>query len=171
MNTRLARLVAELRPADAVNVIGDLSGLPFYDADVEALGTPASVADLRAAVAAAEVVVVVSPEYNGTVPGLLANAIDWLSRPPRQSVLQDKPVLVLSASPTSYGGARAAEHLRNVLGHVGAAVLATGLSVATAHERLGPAGADPQVLAELADLLAVALVPPVLDPAPLAFPA
>jgi chromate reductase len=161
LNTRLARLVAELRPADAVTVVTGVTRLPFYDTDLEAAGTPGAVAELRAAVTAADLAVLVTPEYNGTVPGLLGNAVDWLSRPPRQSVLRDKPVLVLSASPTPYGGTWAAEHLRRVLSRVGATVLPAGLSVPAAHQRLGAAEPDPQVVTDLADLLAKAL-----DPAP-----
>ncbi len=163
LNTRLALLVAELRPADVVTVVSDLDRLPFYDADQEAAGTPQALAELRATVTAADVVVVVTPEYNGTVPGLLGNAVDWLSRPPRQSVLRGKPVLVLSASPTPYGGTWAAEHLRKVLTRIGATVLPAGLSVAAAHRRLGSAEPDRQVVADLADLLIETL-----DSAPLA---
>jgi len=159
LNTRLARLVAGIRPADAVTVVNDLTPLPFYDADLEAAGTPAAVVDLRAAVMAADLVIVVTPEYNGTVPGLLGNAVDWLSRPPQHSVLRDKSLLVLSASPTPYGGTRAAEHLRGVLARIGATVDPAGLSVAAAHQRLGSAGPDPQLLADLADLLATTLDP------------
>lgn len=153
LNTRLARLVAELRPTDTVAVVSDLSRLPFYDADLEVEGTPLAVAGLRAAVSAADLVVIVTPEYNGTVPGLLANTVDWLSRPADQSVLRGKPVLVMSASPTPYGGTRAAEHLRTVLARIGAAVLPTGLSVAAAHQRLRATDPDPQVVAALTNLL------------------
>ena len=153
LNTRLARLVAELPPADRVSVRADLDRLPCYDADLEAAGTPPAVAGLRASVAAADLLVIATPEYNGTVPGLLANAVDWLSRPPRQSVLRGTPVLVVSASPTPYGGTWAAEHLRAVLTRIGAAVLPAGLSVATAHQALGAGEPDPQVVRELADLL------------------
>ena len=109
---------------------------------------------------------VVTPEYNGTVPGLLGNAVDWLSRPARQSVLRDKPVLVLSASPTPYGGARAAEHLRGVLNRIGAAALPTGLTVGHAHQRLLGDQWDPQVVTDLAELLAQTL-----NPQPLPIPA
>jgi chromate reductase len=165
LNSRLARLVADLRPADAVTVVTNLTRLPFYDGDLEAAGTPASVADLRDAVGSADVVVVVTPEYNGTVPGLLCNAVDWLSRPAHQSVLRDKPLLVLSASPTPFGGARAAEHLRGVLTRIGASVFPVGLSVAAAHQRLDPAEPDSQMVADLVDLLAGTL-----DPAPQGIP-
>jgi chromate reductase len=150
LNSRLARLVADVRPADTVTLIDDLRQLPFYDGDVEAAGVPASVRALRSEVAAADVVVIVTPEYNGSVPGVLANAIDWLSRPHQESVLQDKPVVVLSASPSRYGGVRAAEHLRTVLGFIGATVLPGGISVAAAHERVGGESVDPEVRRELA---------------------
>lgn len=156
-NTRLAHLVAAVRPQDAVRIRKDLNVVPFYDGDTEAEGIPQPVQELRADVAAADVVVFVTPEYNGTVPGVMANAVEWLSRPARQSVLQDKAVMVLSASPTPYGGTWAAEHLRGVLARAGAAVQPLGLSVATAHQRLGPFPADPELLAELTGLLTDAL--------------
>jgi NADPH-dependent FMN reductase len=68
LNTRLAHLVGDLRPGDLVAVVTNLDRLPFYNADVEAVGTPPAVAQLRSAVAAADGVVIVTPEYNGTVP-------------------------------------------------------------------------------------------------------
>lgn len=154
LNTRLAHLVSQLRPADTVSVVSDLTGLPFYDGDLEAAGIPAPVSDLRNAVERADLVVFVTPEYNSTIPGLLANAVDWLSRPRGKSVMLGKPVLVLSASPTPYGASWAAEHLRKVLTHVGAEVSPAGLSVGSAHERLGRAEPDPSVMATLTELLA-----------------
>jgi chromate reductase, NAD(P)H dehydrogenase (quinone) len=151
-NTRLARLVREVGPDDHVAVVSDLAALPFYDADVEEMGIPAAVATLRGCVAAADVVVFVTPEYNGTVPGVLANAVDWLSRPHGRSVLQGKPVLVLSASPSRFGAVRAADHLRTVLHRIGAEILPAGLSVAAAHRRLAEP-VDPEVVVQLADAL------------------
>ena len=135
-----------------MTVVSDLAGLPFYDADVEAIGIPSAVTALRRAMAAADVVVMVTPEYNGTVPGVLANAVDWLSRPHGESVLQGKPVLVLSASPSRFGGVRAANHFRTVLERIGAEVLPAELSVSAAHQRLGEP-VDPGVVAQLADVL------------------
>ncbi len=155
-NTRLARLVRDLRPQDRVTVVSDLTVLPFYDADVEALGVPGVVASLRRAVAQADAVVVVTPEYNGTVPGVLANAVDWLSRPHGQSVLEGKPVVVLSASPNRYGGVRAAEHLRAVLRRIGALVAPQGMSVSAAQQRLGEP-VDPEVVDQVAAVLSEAL--------------
>lgn len=156
-NTHLARLVAAVRPEDAVHVRNDLNVVPFYDGDVETEGIPEAVQQLRSDVAAADVVLFVTPEYNGTVPGVLANGVEWLSRPARQSVLQGKAVMVLSASPTPYGATWAAEHLRGVLARAGAEVRPAGLSVATAHQRLGQLPPDPELLAELTALLTDAL--------------
>ena len=155
-NTRLAQLVRELRPRDRVTVVSNLAALPFYDADVEAVNIPPSVAARRGAVAYADAVVAVTLEYNGTVPGVLGNAVDWLSRPHGRSVLAGKPILVLSASPSRFGAARAAEHLRAVLGRIGAEVQPVGLSVAAAHQRLGEL-VDQDLLVQVTDVLAQVL--------------
>lgn len=157
LNTRLARVAAAVRPADTVTVLDDLSRLPFYDGDLESAGVPAPVLELREDVAKADALVFVTPEYNGSVPGMLANAVDWLSRPPHQSVLREKLVVVLSASPSRYGGIRAAEHLRKVFGSIGADVAPIGVSVARAHERLLRDGPDPRLEAEVDHVLATVL--------------
>ena len=154
LNHRLARMVVDVRTADDVELVRGLDLLPFYDADLEAAGTPAPVERLRDAVHAADLLVMVTPEYNGTVPGLLANAVDWLSRPHRASALGGKPALVLSASPTPAGGANAAAPLRAVLARAGSDVIPTGLSVAVAHTRLTADTVDPQLFAALDALLA-----------------
>lgn len=157
LNTRLAQVVAAVRPEDTVTLMNGLDRLPFYNGDVEAAGDPAAVQELRAAVAEADALVVVTPEYNGTVPGMLGNAVDWLSRPPGESVLQRKPVVVLSASPSRYGGIRAAEHLRTVLSYIGADVAPVGVSVPGAHRRFVGGVADRELAAEVAQVLAKAL--------------
>ncbi len=158
LNTALGRLVVDVRAADEVRLVTRLDAVPFYDGDLEARATPPPVAELRNAVAEADVLVLVTPEYNGGVPGVLKNAVDWLSRPHRESALAGKPALVLSASPSRFGGLRAAEHLRAVLGYAGAAPIPDGLSLARAHERFAYDGsADEQLHAELRDLLHRAL--------------
>jgi chromate reductase len=159
LNTRLARLAANTLAPDAATVISDLDRVPYYNGDVEAAGLPAPVVELREAVAEADTLVIVTPEYNGTVPGLLGNAVDWLSRPPDDSVLRRKRVVVLSASPSRYGGIRAATHLRTVLGHIGADVVPEGLSVARAHQRLDEQSADPDLISKLTEILHDALQP------------
>lgn len=157
LNTRLARLVARLQPADRIHLVSDLDRLPFYNADREADGVPRPVAELRTAVQDVDLLVLVTPEYNGAVPGLLANAVDWLSRPHHESVLHNKPALVLSASPSPSGGARAADQLRATLTRIGANVLPAGLSVPAAHTRLGAKDPDPQTVADLTRVLDDAL--------------
>ena len=132
-----------------------LTELPFFDQDSEGSPPPA-VRELRAQVAAADVVVVVTPEYNGTIPGLLGNAIDWLSRPydDQPAVLRGKPVLAAAASPGGVGGVRALVSLRTVLGNAGADLLETTLSVSEVHQRFAGDQPDAQLADELAALAA-----------------
>ncbi len=116
-----------------------LTTLPFFDQDLEG-DVPAVVRDLRAQVERADAVVVVTPEYNGTIPGLLGNAIDWLSRPYAAGALVGKPVVAVAASPGAVGGARAVVALRTVLGNAGAQLVGPPLSVDGVDARLeGPA--------------------------------
>jgi chromate reductase, NAD(P)H dehydrogenase (quinone) len=91
--------------------IGDL---PLYDEDLRQAGYPPAVEALRAALAAADAILIVTPEYNYSVPGVLKNAIDWASRPPNQP-FEDKPVAIMGASPGLLGTARAQYHLRQML--------------------------------------------------------
>ena len=129
-----------------------LTELPFFDQDREAT-PPAAVEQLRAQVAAADAVVVVTPEYNGTIPGLLGNALDWLSRPYGAGALRDKTVVAVAASPSGFGGARALTALRTVLGNLGASVVDTSLTVPAVHNRLDEAGADAELTASVVALL------------------
>lgn len=94
----------------------DIGTLPHYNADFDPL--PDTVVALKAAIAEAAGLVIVTPEYNYSVPGVLKNAIDWASRPGYQSVLRDKPVFIASVSGGALGGVRAQAHLKNVLGGV-----------------------------------------------------
>jgi chromate reductase len=89
-----------------------LAGVPFYNQDLDGPQPPAEVAQLRAAIAAADGLVVCSPEYSFGMPGVLKNALDWAARPGNASVLKGKPVLVMSASPAFTGGARVHAQLR-----------------------------------------------------------
>ena len=90
----------------------DIGSLPHYNAD---LGAPEIVEAFKAAVEAADGLVIVTPEYNYSVPGVLKNAIDWASRPAYASVFKDKPVLVASTSGGALGGVRAQAHLKYML--------------------------------------------------------
>ncbi|GAB7189933.1 NAD(P)H-dependent oxidoreductase [Kineococcus sp. NUM-3379] len=156
LNTRLAHAVAEALPEAEVSVEAGLARLPHYDADVEAQGAPEVVQELREAVAASDLLLVATPEYNGTTPGVLVNALDWLSRPYAQSVLIGRPAAVLTASPGARGGVRARSHAAQLLATIGAEVAGEGLALAHAGDRLAPA-ARATLLEEIRTALAPAL--------------
>src|SRR5918995_4361499 len=111
-NRALLRAATELAPPALQIVIHELDGIPLYNGDVEATGAPASVVELRDAIRQADGLLIATPEYNHGVPGVLKNAIDWLSRPPRDSALNGKPAAVIGASPGMTGTARAQSQLR-----------------------------------------------------------
>jgi len=96
--------------------------LPLYNEDVRELGYPAPVSQLRAQMAKADALLIVTPEYNYSVPGVLKNAIDWASRPPDQP-FNKKPVAIMGASPGRVGTARAQYHLRQTFVCLNANVL------------------------------------------------
>lgn len=95
----------------------DLREIPPYDADVERSGDPRAVRDLKAAIADADALLIATPEYQHSIPGLLKNALDWASRPPRSSVLRRKPAAVMGATPGRTATARAQADLKKVLAY------------------------------------------------------
>jgi len=106
VNRRIAELLVERAPEGVtVDIVDGLSQIPFYNEDIDnASDVPAAAATLRARVAAADRVLAVTPEYNGTMPAVLNNAIDWLSRPYAAGALVGKPFGVVGTTPTPYGG-------------------------------------------------------------------
>ncbi|WP_174275229.1 NADPH-dependent FMN reductase [Sphingomonas bacterium] len=97
-----------------------IGNVPHYDGDLEvASGVPSGAMQLGQMISDADSVVIVSPEYNTSIPGVLKNAIDWVSRVPG-GPFANKPVLIASASPGPFGGVRMHQHLRQVLSGVGA---------------------------------------------------
>ncbi|MDP3891829.1 NADPH-dependent FMN reductase [Nocardioides sp.] len=129
--------------------------VPLFDEDVEAVGWPAPVQGLREVVAAADALIISTPEYNGSMPGGLKNALDWLSRPHGASLLEGKLVATLSASPSPYGGKWAQDHLRHVLGVCSARLInAEELVVGRVFDARNDAGdiVDPETLASLGRL-------------------
>jgi chromate reductase, NAD(P)H dehydrogenase (quinone) len=105
-NSALLRAAATMMPEGAELVLGTIRGIPLYDADLEATdGIPAAVAGLKDAIAAADGLIIATPEYNNSMPGVLKNAIDWLSRPPADipRVFGGKPVALMGASPGGFG--------------------------------------------------------------------
>jgi len=104
-NTALLHAIAAAAPPGVDLEIATLHGIPLYDGDVEADGIPTAVATLKEQVVAADGLLLVSPEYNNAMPGVFKNAIDWLSRPPKDSprVFGGRPVAVVGASPGGFG--------------------------------------------------------------------
>lgn len=113
-NTAALRAAAELLPPGMQLEIVDLSPIPLYNEDVRAQGFPEAVQAFRDRLAAADAVLIVTPEYNYSMPGVMKNAIDWASRPPNQP-FDGKPVAIMGASPSLLGTARAQYHLRQSL--------------------------------------------------------
>lgn len=113
LNRALLRAAAELAPAAGLRIeIQDLLEVPLFNEDVEAQGDPPPVVHLRERVGAADGLMIVTPEYNHGVPGVMKNAFDWLSRPPRRSVLAGKPTAIMGASMGMTGSARGQSQLR-----------------------------------------------------------
>jgi NAD(P)H-dependent FMN reductase len=105
-NTALLQNAVQLMPADSTLSVRTLHSIPLYNADEEAEGgVPASVAALKEAIVSADGVILATPEYNNSIPGVFKNAIDWASRPPAdiKRVFGGKPVAILGASPGRFG--------------------------------------------------------------------
>ncbi len=99
-NLKLAKALAALAPDGTSVEVATLHGIPLYDGDVEAQGIPEAVTALKDEVAAADGLLIVTPEYNGSIPGVTKNAIDWMSRPPADipRVFGNKPAGVVGAT-------------------------------------------------------------------------
>ena len=141
-NTALLRAAAELAPEGVeVELYQGLDRLPHYNEDHDDDDPHGEVQRLRDEIAAADAVLISTPEYNGSMPGHLKTAVDWASRPfKRGSALWGKPVVVIGASVTDYGAVWAQDHLKKALGLAGARVLDVELPVPRARDRFGPGG-------------------------------
>jgi chromate reductase len=141
-NTALARAAAELAPAGVeVELYDGLGLVPPYDADTDGEDSPEAVRDLRERIAEADALLVVTPEYNGSIPGVLKNAIDWASRPPRgRAVIWGKTAAIAGATTGQYGAIWAQQDLRRVLGIAGARVIDGELPVPRAQEAFDELG-------------------------------
>jgi chromate reductase, NAD(P)H dehydrogenase (quinone) len=143
-NTRLLLLAGRLLPPGAqLELYEGLKEIPPYDADDDE-HAPAAVADLRAAIERADAILIATPEYNGSISGVLKNALDWASRPARESVLRNKPVAVMGATTGMFGAVWAQAETRKVLSTIGARVIDREVPVARAQyawehdDRLAP---------------------------------
>jgi chromate reductase len=158
-NHALLRLAAERLPAGAEwSEFDGLGEIPPYDADVEegAAAAPAAVSALREAMREADAVLVATPEYNHSIPGVLKNALDWASRPAGESALTGTPAAVVGASTGMFGAVWAQAETRKVLGALGGRVIQTELPVARAAELFedGRLQLAPEQLEVLDELLA-----------------
>ncbi|MEM7561103.1 MAG: NAD(P)H-dependent oxidoreductase [Planctomycetota bacterium] len=147
-NQKLLSLAADRAQDLGVSVttvqLRDLN-IPLYDGDrEEADGVPEGAQQLFRLMASHEAILFASPEYNGSVSGVLKNAIDWVSRPqqgePQLAALQGKVAGLMSASPGSLGGFHGLVHLRDILGYIGMLVLPEQVAVRNAHEAFAEDG-------------------------------
>jgi chromate reductase, NAD(P)H dehydrogenase (quinone) len=147
-NTALARAAADVAPEGVeVEIFDGLGELPLFDADLEGDDHPA-VRHLRESIADAEAVLFVTPEYNGSIPGVLKNAVDWASRPRDEAALRNKTVAVAGASTGQYGALWAQQDLRRVLGVAGARVVCPELPVGRAQDACDPTGGPSALVVE-----------------------
>ncbi|MFB6814804.1 NAD(P)H-dependent oxidoreductase [Streptomyces sp. NPDC056347] len=124
-NRQLAEAAAKHAPAGAeIAIFEGLADVPFYNEDIDVEGSvPAAAARLREAAAGVDAFLLFSPEYNGTMPAVLKNAIDWLSRPFGAGAVSGKPVAVVGTAFGQYGGVWAQDDVRKSVGIAGAVVL------------------------------------------------
>src|SRR3954447_9462545 len=139
--SRLLPTEAELLPSGVeLEVFDGLKAIPPYDADDDVEPAPAAVAALRDAIADADAVLVATPEYSASIPGVVKNALDWASRPHATNPLRGKPAAVVGASTGMFGAVWAQADARKVLSTIGARVLDRELPVPEADERFDADG-------------------------------
>lgn len=154
-NRALLRAAAAALPPGAELVEWDrIAELPAYDEDLDTLPAPAAVRALREAIGAADALLIATPEYNGSLPGALKNALDWASRPHATNPLRGKPAAVVGASTGLFGAVWAQAEARKVLKTIGADVVERELPVGQADGAWAEDGTllDPQLQAALAQI-------------------
>lgn len=113
-NTMALRNAQKLAPEGMSIEVADISDIPLYNADLHSLGEPPAVTKLKDQIREADAVLIATPEYNFSIPAVLKNALDWVSRPP-DPPFNEKPVAIMGVAPGPIGTARAQYHLRQVL--------------------------------------------------------
>jgi chromate reductase len=157
-NTALLRAAALSLPSGVeLEVYDGLRDLPHYDADLDVEPVPEAAARLREAIADADGILISTPEFNGSIPGVLKNALDWASRPFPDNSLRGKPVAVLGASTGLFGAVWAQAETKKALGIIGADVLDGELPVGQASGAFGDDGhlIEPDLRNALEELLGV----------------
>lgn len=138
-NTALIAAAARRAPEGVdVELYDGIEDLPHYRPELDTDDAPEAVRRLREAISGADALLIATPEYNGTMPGVLKNVIDWASRPFPDSALRGKPIALVSASTGGYGAVWAQADARKSLGIAGARVLEKGVGVPTAHDHIHP---------------------------------
>jgi chromate reductase, NAD(P)H dehydrogenase (quinone) len=155
-NSELLQAAADLLPPGVEYERFDgLKAIPPYDADDDGSPAPVAVQRLRDAISAADAVLIATPEYNASIPGVLKNALDWASRPHATNVLRGKPAAVVGASTGMFGAIWGQAETRKVLGSIGARVIDRELPVPEAPERFDLDGGltDPDVEQQLGEIV------------------
>ncbi len=152
---------SELPAQVSLEIWDGLARVPPFSEDVESGPEPLAVTELRKIIRHADGLLIATPEYNGSIPGQLKNALDWASRPRGEAALEGKPVSTLSASPTPYGGSRALADLRRVLTVIHAEIRGEEISVPHIHEQFDIHGRllDDELRGRLQTLLAALAEP------------
>jgi NAD(P)H-dependent FMN reductase len=158
-NAALLRAATQLMPEGAALEVASIRGVPLYDGDVEAQGIPATVSQLKEAIVAADGVLLVTPEYNNSIPGVFKNTIDWLSRPPSDArrVFGGRRFALIGASPGAFGTTLSQAAWLPVMRTLGVQLWTGGrLMVARANNVFDEAGAlkDPAIEEALRQFLA-----------------
>jgi chromate reductase, NAD(P)H dehydrogenase (quinone) len=158
-NSALLRAATRLMPPESTLEIASIRGVPLYDGDVEAQGIPATVTQLKEAIVKADGVLLVTPEYNNSVPGVFKNAVDWLSRPASdiKRVFGGKPFAIIGTSPGPFGTVLSQNAWLSVLRTLGTQTWFGGrLAVARAANVFDESGAikDPAIEEQLKQFLA-----------------
>jgi chromate reductase len=161
-NARLLRHAAERAPVDVTfELFEGLRDIPPYDQDHDVEPCHPAVRHLRHEIAGADALLIATPEYNASIPGVLKNAIDWASRPVGAAALTGKPAAVIGATTGIFGAVWAQADLRKVLSTAGVRVIESELPVAKAHEAFDATDAlrDPALTERLDEILEALCAP------------
>lgn len=154
LNTRLANALAARAPDDVAIEAATCHGIPLYDGDLEASeGIPNAVTELRDRIRAADALILITPEYNGGMPGVLKNTLDWLSRPPKEMspTFRNRPTALAGATPGGMGTAMAQAGALVVIRQFKVQLFPDHLRVSRAHEALSEDGGIAERTAETLD--------------------
>ncbi len=151
----LRAIAKEVPPNVGLRIWDGLEAVPPFNEDTESGPTPLAVAELRQLIDRSDALLIATPEYNTSIPGVLKNALDWASRPYGESVLENKPVVAIGTSPLPTGAASALSDLQRVLTAIHAQVIEAELAVPQVHTRIDAQGRipDPELAARIRQLV------------------